>query len=268
MKVCEAVFVQRTNELVEKTGMTKKAFAKALDMNYDITIAVLSGRTAPRLSELVAIADYFAVPMDFLTGRCTEEEARSILAGYSRTFMELRRAPFEAYLTGRKALKVEDGVEEPWPYNLLHNVMRRPWSRVVTKEHEALIFKAIGLLPYRERRVILAYHQDGKDLKALAAELAITPERVRLFLNKGIKTLRTEALRRLMEGGPEGTFVSVWEGGITVATPCRVDFDRKVVFDVVRAEVDGLGSLVDQYVIIDGRRYTVGENDEELKLVW
>lgn len=268
MKVCEAVFVQRTNELIEKAGLTKKAFAKALGLNYDCAIAVLSGRTAPRLSELVAIADYFAVPMDFLTGRCTEEEARSILAGYSRTFMELRRAPFEAYLTGRKALKVEDGVEEPWPYNLLHNVMRRPWARVVTKEHEALIFKAIGLLPYRERRVILAYHQDGKDLKALAAELAITPERVRLFLNKGIKTLRTEALRRLMEGGPEGTFVSVWEGGITVATPCRVDFDRKVVFDVVRAEVDGLGSLVDQYVIIDGRRYTVGENDEELKLVW
>lgn len=198
------IFAENVNAMLEKSGMTKTGLARALGMSHSHLTNILNGRTAPNLGDLVAIADHFAVPLDFLTGRCSREEADRILKDYGKVYMDLRRAPFEAYLGGRKGLAVEEGVEEPWPYNLYHNVFREPCARVITREQEAGIFTAVGMLPYREQKVILGYHQDGKDLKALGKEFGITPERVRLFLNKGIKTLRTEAFKGLMQGGPEG----------------------------------------------------------------
>ena len=84
--------------------------------------------TTPTLEALITLADYFAVPLDFIAGRCDEALSREVLEDYGKHFMELRRAPYEAYLlkcaTGREPMFCDDKIEAPWPYNLLDAVFR------------------------------------------------------------------------------------------------------------------------------------------------
>lgn len=61
------------------------------------------------------------------------------------------------------------------------------------------------------------------------------------------------------------TFVSVWDGGIAIASSAKYDPKRKVVFDVQIVDVDeyDLEVLERQYVLIDGARHEIAEADAD-----
>lgn len=94
-------------ELTEKTGIPQVEIAKAIGISQGTYMAYLRGNNFPTIENLIKIADYFAVPIDLLIGRCTKEQEETILSDYSQTFMKLRRAPYESYLAGRRPLPAQ-----------------------------------------------------------------------------------------------------------------------------------------------------------------
>ena len=53
----------------------------------------------------------------------------------------------------------------------------------------------------------------------------------------------------------DATFVSVWSDGVTVSTSCKVNMTTKEIFDIVVANVDDLGMLLSEHIILDGCEY-------------
>lgn len=51
-------------------------------------------------------------------------------------------------------------------------------------------------------------------------------------------------------------FVSVWDGGVEIGTPCKVNTETKEVFDIVIVRYDG-DVLEKEYIEIDGEEFPV-----------
>lgn len=62
-------FVSRINELKTAAKATNKEIAESIDISVRGLQFYLSGTKEPTLSKLIALADYFNVSLDYLTGR-------------------------------------------------------------------------------------------------------------------------------------------------------------------------------------------------------
>ena len=83
----EKMLGKRTSQLLERTGLSRMALAAATGMDLYEIDKMIDGEAVPRLDTLVLLADFFAVPADFLLGRCSREEAEAILRDYPRNFL-------------------------------------------------------------------------------------------------------------------------------------------------------------------------------------
>ena len=81
-------------QLIESTGLSIYEISRATKISYQAIGGYCNNRSRPNMEQLIKLADYFAVPIDYLVGRCGLEEAKAIADNYSAHFMELRRAPF------------------------------------------------------------------------------------------------------------------------------------------------------------------------------
>ena len=64
----------------------------------------------------------------------------------------------------------------------------------------------------------------------------------------------------------KATYVSVWDGGIEVKTPCTYNGETKVVSDIEVAEIDGLDMLDDEFIVLPSGtiiRDFINEDDVE-----
>ena len=184
---------ERLTALIERAGISQPQVALATDISLATIHAYCMGRMNPGLSSLIALADFFAVPLDYLCGRCTEEQARAILENYRETFMALRRAPYESYLvSGRKPLKAGRyaDYESPWPYNLVDAIMGKPIDWVLTEDHLDALDHAMRILSERERMAVLLYYKNGMNLEDVSREFNVTRERIRQIILKAIKRMR------------------------------------------------------------------------------
>lgn len=179
--------------LIDEAGLTRPEVAAATLLSASTIDACIDGRMGnPSMKTLLALADFFAVPLDFLVGRCDKEQAEKILKNYGECFMELRRAPFEAYLHGRKGTIGKNLVgEAPWPYNLLNAVFPNlKIDDTVSKEHEEEIIEAMqSVLSPKQLKFILAYYRDGKTLSKIGKSAGLSGERVRQIITKAQSTL-------------------------------------------------------------------------------
>lgn len=197
-------FQERLRGLIERSGMSYGKLAKATGISQPTISGYCGGRLFPSLDALIKLADYFAVPLDFLAGRCDEETERAILADYPKHFMELRRAPYEAYLLGRNEGQEVLGCETPWPYNLLDDIFKEKWADVLEADNIAGLEEAIDGLTERERYVTLLYYRDGRTMDELAGVFGVTKERVRQILHKAIRKLRAPHRLNLILYGAQG----------------------------------------------------------------
>lgn len=53
-----------------------------------------------------------------------------------------------------------------------------------------------------------------------------------------------------MDEVTKAIYVSVWDGGVEVRTNCLYNGETKVVSDIETADVDGLDTLEDEYVLL------------------
>ena len=56
----------------------------------------------------------------------------------------------------------------------------------------------------------------------------------------------------------EALFISVWDGGVEIDTPCKVNLETKEVFDIVTSRYNG-DHLEKEYIEIDGEEFPVSQ---------
>lgn len=160
-----------------------------------------------------------------------------ILKDYGRHFMELRRAPYEAYLIGKVTAPIPDPTRlggEPWPYNLVAKVGGEPSVEgfVLTKDHEDGIMYALDTLPEREKSFILLYYRDGMTFGGIGKQFNATNSYAREVVAQGMRRLRNpmrkgfilygyqytlehnELARRRNEAEMEAARLSAWEADL------------------------------------------------------
>lgn len=59
-------------------------------------------------------------------------------------------------------------------------------------------------------------------------------------------------------------FTSVWDGFGEVTTPCKVNLDTREIFDIVQADVEVSGSLITEYVTINGEQFSAYQEGDKV----
>ena len=190
-------------ELVSKSGISQNALAEGSGVSIASITHYCTGKSVPGYANILKLADFFAVPLDLLAGRCDEETARGVLDNYGAYFMRLRRAPYESYLRGRRPTQAILGYESPYPYNLLDEIFKEQWCDVVTQDQLDGLEKALTMLTEREQQVIDAYYRRGLNLEKAGYEQNVTRERLRQILAKAVRKLRHPARKNLIVYGLE-----------------------------------------------------------------
>lgn len=178
-------------EIVEKTGMTNVQIATATGVPVNAMNNYLRGTATPTLDAAIRMGDYFAVPLDYLMGRCSEKCAKRISRNYGANFMELRRAPYEQYLLGpaRVSGARSDKTEAPWPYNLLEDLFWE-WNDPIKDWQMENLERALSKMSEREQYCVFQHYKEGVTETKLAEELGVSKHVVHNTILRGLRKLR------------------------------------------------------------------------------
>lgn len=209
--------------LIDSTVGSVYKVSEATGIKTQSLFKYCQGSNVPGISTLIKLADYFCVPLDYLTGRCDEETAKELLNDYSACFMKIRRGPWEEYLLGRNRLRkavLKTSSESPWPYNLLDDIVcdssdkRRycggvitedgeRWGSTLSEDQENGLRKALLTLTKQEQECVMMYYEQGNTLESIGERYGVTRERIRQIISKALHKLRHPSRLRLIELGPE-----------------------------------------------------------------
>lgn len=201
--------------LIDCCGLSCDTIAKVTGVSVESMYKYTAGRATFGIKNAILLADFFAVPLDYLVGRCDEETTRHIQENYGRYFMELRRAPYEAYLAGHlkyssKLMLKEPTGELPWPYNIVSEVGADIYSGakmevdyIITREHEEKILEIINQLEPRRRDYLLMRFRDGMTQARIAKAANLTQQCVCEAIRRGIWQLRRHPLKKWFLYGEE-----------------------------------------------------------------
>lgn len=201
-------YIQNIKDFMSKTNMSITSLCKGIGIADSTLRGMLRGTVKLNLDTLIAIADYFAVPLDVLVGRCTQEQYDNILKDYNIRFMELRRAPYESYVIGRLKSKlldhnfyIENPYESPYPYNLIEDATGEICDIVIEEDNEKGLEYSLSLLTDKQKEVMLLYYKDGKTYEQIGNLYNITREGIRQIINKALRTIRSpRCLHRIFYG--------------------------------------------------------------------
>lgn len=68
----------------------------------------------------------------------------------------------------------------------------------------------------------------------------------------------------------EGEYISVWDGGMEICSPCKINTETKEVFDIEPGsmDADALNNLEDEFVQINGERFEVSRDSGDGTDYW
>ena len=207
--------------LVEKTGTSIPLLADAIGMPYATLNSILKGRFNPNLNTVVALSNYFAVPVDFILGLTSEEDSEKLLEGYEAHYDKLRRQDYYLALAKKKDNIFANtqnarvySVHAPYPYNLLDDIVRPMlprddkwnylWQEVLTPDQEEGLRLALASLTEREQTIVRFFYGQETTLEATAKAFNLTRERIRQILAKSVRKLRHPVRFNLIQYGAEG----------------------------------------------------------------
>lgn len=235
------------------TGSNLRSLRKSVGISYvqlssltNISISSLKnyedGRTEPGIAAVITLADFFGVSVDFLIDRSNEKDTPSVMMDYYEQFNAERKKLYENRLmAGRKAVEIPDGIEHPWPYNLIAEIFDvLSYNKVYLSEEDTEKLKtfisplpephkntilniladpklspisddqmdglncAMETLSDREQKAVHLYYKDGKNLDEIGKEFGVTRERIRQIIRKGVRKLRHPSRTKLIRYGVRG----------------------------------------------------------------
>lgn len=189
----------RLKELTDKAGLSYIELSKLTGISLSSISNYMRGTTNPRFQQLLTLADFFAIPVDYLIGRMDLD-----MTDYGKYYMELRRGQYEDYMRKGIELHIPKGAETPYPYNLLDEVIRGRWESVLNTDQEAGLEYALSTLTEREQRAIAEYFGNGGTLESTAKLFNVTRERVRQIIAKAVRKLRHPMRFKIIKYGLDG----------------------------------------------------------------
>ena len=185
--------------LSDKSGLSYIELSKLTGISLSSISNYMRGTTNPRFQQLLTLADFFAVPVDYLIGRMDLD-----MTDYGKYYMKLRRGQYEDYIRKGRELHIPKGAETPYPYNLLDEVIRGRWESTLNSDQEAGLEHALSTLTEREQQAIAEYFGNGGTLESTAKLWNVTKERARQIVAKAVRKLRHPMRFKIIKCGMEG----------------------------------------------------------------
>ena len=184
---------ERLRFLINTTNITNQAVCEGCDLSTASLRGYISGCMSPSLPNLIKMADFFCVPVDYLLGRVSYFDAEKIVENYRDTFRFLQHAAYEKYLKQCKPPRVIDKTSDVvavWPYNLVDDIFKEYTEEPLTDDQLVGLLNALDTLTARELEVVHLYYREEKTLREIANVYNVTPERIRQILAKSLRKLR------------------------------------------------------------------------------
>lgn len=189
----------RLKGLTDKAGLSYIELSKLTGISLSSISNYMRGATNPRFQQLLTLADFFAVPVDYLIGRMNLD-----MTDYGKYYMKLRRGRYEDYMLKGRELHIPKGAETPYPYNLLDEVIRGRWESVLNTDQEVGLEHVLSTLTEREQQAIAEYFGNGGTLESTAKLFNLTRERVRQIIAKAVRKLRHPMRFKIIKYGLDG----------------------------------------------------------------
>lgn len=221
-----SVFNERLKTLSNLTRKSARSISDATGIPISTVSSYLSGRVHwTSLEDAIKLADYFAVPLDYLAGRTasplTPVASESDIGKHAYAgFSDLERSIIERDLKNhplpvsrlKRVMKVSESTEAPYPYNLLadicsvfdaqdnRNIVRMP----ITEDQMNGLNQAVSSLTEKEQTVVTYLYHDGLTLEEAGVIFGVTRERIRQLNAKAIRKLRHPSRYNLIRYGIRG----------------------------------------------------------------
>lgn len=191
--------------LVENSGMTQTSIAEASGIPMASFRLYLTEEAQPPMDRLFALADLFAVPLDYISGRCTKEECDAIEESFADNFRLLRRQDYEnCTLKHVEQWKKPDNYESPYPYNLLDDIFGKTFDHVLSEDETNGLNYCLRTLSEREQTVIGLRYEKEMTLQQTGKELNVTQERIRQIQAKALRKLKNPIRTNYILYGEQG----------------------------------------------------------------
>lgn len=180
------------HDVASKSGVSYHAYR-----NYELN------KCPPSYDNLILLADFFAVSIDYLTGRSNDINTKD----YGEMYANLRENAYEKYLLAHKIHDKEDKhIHAEWPYNLLERIYRDtkyPFETILSDDQKKGLEWALNTLTDRQLKVLEGRFKYEKTLDEIGKEMGVSGERIRSIEFKAIGTLRNLSRRTSIEKGYE-----------------------------------------------------------------
>ena len=191
--------------LIEKAEVTVEDFAESCDISKSSMRYYLRGAAIPSINKIIKMADFFAVPLDYICGRCSLEEVNAIESNYQENFRILRKENYERLMFQKETVPVKPkGYEAPYPYNLLDDIFEEPFDHVITEDEMAGLNNVLQSLSERERDIIRYRYHDELTLRDTGKIFGLTVERIRQIEAKALRKLRHPVRKNHIKWGWTG----------------------------------------------------------------
>lgn len=189
------IIAKRLRDLMEMNHISIEDLSKATNVGESTIIMLKSGRYPMHADILCKIADYFAVPTDYILGRCELGET------YKADMTILYEDCYEKYLkkrvkAGKKIENDKSSIESMYPYNLLETIYDTDplgiteYVPLTNEQMVGLIYAVENRLMDREKHFIKRHFEEYASLDEIGKEEGIGKERVRQIIARGIRKLR------------------------------------------------------------------------------
>ena len=91
-----------------------------------------------------------------------------------------------------------------YPVNLLRDIYAgEPLPNHMTEHFDSALQKVLGELPERSKDVIVFRYRDGMTYRQAGEQIGVSPERARQIIRRGLRILRNNRCRGLLDGKSE-----------------------------------------------------------------
>ena len=193
-------------KLIDDSGMTPGTISDASGVNVQtINKYFHLDDGNPQIDFLMKLADFFAVPLDYICGRCTTEECAAIEESFADNFRLLRKETYETVtMKFRTTANTPKGYCAPYPYNLLDDIFGEPFDHVAGEDEINGLNAALSSLNEKEQQVLHMYYEEEKTLEETGEAFGVGRERIRQIVAKGLRKLRHPSRARQILYGEEG----------------------------------------------------------------
>ena len=196
--------------LMDKARVTNDVLAYGSGLGKATVDRIVAGNYTPSMAMLWRIADYFGVSVDYLVGRCSEEENAAVETNYDLFYFGVRMASWEKYLVSRKkgkaVLPTEYGATSPWPYNLLDEIFEESggWQTPVTDDQFRAMAESIKRhLSENDACALYLYYAKDMTLQEVSEQMDVSMERIRQRISRSVHKLRHPAIQEMIKMGAD-----------------------------------------------------------------